>query len=58
MTDVFILGIGMTGLGKFPNRSVKDLTREAVDLAIADADIEQRAIQAVSYTHLTLPTKA
>jgi acetyl-CoA acyltransferase len=51
MTDVFILGIGMTGLGKFPNRSVKDLTREAVDLAIADADIEQRAIQAAWFSN-------
>ena len=51
MTDVFILGIGMTGLGKFPSRSVKDLTREAVHLAIADADIEQRAIQAAWFSN-------
>jgi len=35
--DVYIVGIAMTRLGKFPARSVKDLTGEAVLGALADA---------------------
>lgn len=34
---VYIVGIGSTALGRFPDKSVKDLTREAVSLALADA---------------------
>lgn len=34
---VWIVGAGMTALGRHLARSVKDLTREAVDLALADA---------------------
>jgi acetyl-CoA acyltransferase len=37
MTEIFIAGIGMTALGKFPGRTVKDLTRHAVDAALTDA---------------------
>lgn len=37
MNNVYIAGVGMTNLGKFPQRSVKDLTREAVQAALADA---------------------
>lgn len=51
MSDVFILGIGMTRLGKFVQRSVKDLTREAVALALKDAGVEQRAIQAAWFSN-------
>lgn len=34
---VWIVGAGMTALGRHLTRSIKDLTREAVDLALADA---------------------
>lgn len=51
MGDVFILGIGMTGLGKFEQRSVKDTTREAVSLALEDAGLEHRAIQAAWFSN-------
>ncbi|WP_299770033.1 thiolase family protein [uncultured Pseudoteredinibacter sp.] len=37
MKDIVIAGIGMTGLGKMPGRSVKDLSAEAVKLALSDA---------------------
>lgn len=37
MSDVYIVGIGMTGLGKFPDRPVKALTRDAVESALRDA---------------------
>ncbi len=46
MSSVYIAGIGMTDLGKFPERSVKDLVREAVDAALADAGVTLDAIEA------------
>ena len=51
MTEVFILGIGMTALGKFTERSVKDLSREAVARALADADIHQDDIEAAWFSN-------
>lgn len=35
--DVYVIGVGMTDLGKFLDRSVKDLTREAVSAALLDS---------------------
>lgn len=46
MRDVAIVGAGMTRFGKFLDRSLKDLAREAVDAACADAGIERGALQA------------
>jgi acetyl-CoA acyltransferase len=37
MRNVFVAGIGMTRFAKQPNRSIKDLTAEAVGAALADA---------------------
>jgi acetyl-CoA acetyltransferase len=37
MTEIFIAGTGMTPFGPQPQKSVKDLTREAVQEALADA---------------------
>jgi acetyl-CoA acetyltransferase len=37
MSDVYIVGIGMTRLGKFPVESVKTLSRTAVEAALKDA---------------------
>jgi len=44
--DVVILGVSMTKIGKFMNRSFKDLTKEAVDRVIQDAGISKNQIQA------------
>lgn len=41
----------MTGLGKFVDRSVKDLTREAVDLALRDAGAKVEDIQAAWFSN-------
>ena len=35
--EVYIVGVGMTRLGKSVGRSVKDLAREAVSAALRDA---------------------
>jgi len=46
MTKVHIVGAGMTRLGKHLTRSVKDLSREAVDTALSDAGLDKSAVQA------------
>lgn len=44
--DVVILGVSMTKIGKYMDRSFKDLTREAVEVAVSDAGITKRQVQA------------
>ena len=46
MSKVHIVGAGMTRLGKHLTRSVKDLSREAVDAALSDAGLDKSAVQA------------
>lgn len=46
MRSVHIGGIGMTRFGKYPDRSLKDLGREAVTAALADAGLEASDLQA------------
>jgi acetyl-CoA acetyltransferase len=45
-TNAMIAGAGMTGFGKFPDRTLADLAGEAISAALADAGLEPRAIQA------------
>ncbi|MBO6782935.1 MAG: thiolase family protein [Alphaproteobacteria bacterium] len=51
MTDIHIVGIGMTPLGKFPDKSVKQLTKEAVDTALADAGATMDDIEAAWFSN-------
>jgi acetyl-CoA acyltransferase len=51
MTDVFIVGIGMTALGRAPEKSVKDLTREAVTTALADAGASMDDVDAAWFSN-------
>ena len=37
MSDIYVVGVGMTPFGKFIDRTVKDLSREAVNNALTDA---------------------
>jgi len=46
MRDVAVIGAGMTKFGKFLDRSMKDLTREAVDGALGSAGIEKSKLEA------------
>ena len=50
-SDVHIVGIDMTKLGKFPDKSIKMLTKEAVDGALADAGLEQTDIEAAWFAN-------
>jgi acetyl-CoA acetyltransferase len=49
MRDVYVIGIGHTAFGKFLERSVKSLTAEAVNGALADARIEKSELQAAFF---------
>jgi acetyl-CoA acyltransferase len=49
MRDVFVAGTGMTRFGKQPERTLKDLTAEAVTAALADAGVELGDVEAVYY---------
>jgi len=53
MTTVYIAGVGMTPFGRHLDRSVKDLTRAAVDGALADAGCGRPALQAAYFANAT-----
>jgi acetyl-CoA acetyltransferase len=40
MTDVYLIGTSCTAFGKHPDRSFKDLTREAYEALLADAGLD------------------
>ncbi len=46
MSDVYVVGAGMTPLGKHLDKSVKQLTAWSVDAALADAGIDRSKIEA------------
>jgi acetyl-CoA acyltransferase len=46
MKSVFIRGVGMTAFGRFPDRSMKDLAREAIEAALADAGLRKEDLRA------------
>lgn len=49
--SVYIAGISMTRFGVFAERSVKDLTREAVEGALSDAGAEQKDIEVAFFSN-------
>jgi len=52
MTDVHVVGVGMTRFGKHPERDAADLGAEALLGAIGDAGIDARAIEAAYCGHV------
>jgi acetyl-CoA acyltransferase len=46
LRNVVVLGVGMTPFGKHPDKSLKDLGREAIYRAVQDANIELSQIEA------------
>jgi acetyl-CoA acetyltransferase len=48
---VFIAGVGMTALGKFPQLSVKQLTRTAVEAALHDAGLQVADIEGAWFSN-------
>jgi acetyl-CoA acetyltransferase len=51
MGSAYITGVGMTAFGRFYERSLKDLAREAISVALKDADLELDDIQAVYFSN-------
>jgi len=48
---IYIVGVGMTPFGKMLERSVKDLTREAVTAALRDAGCEASQLEAAYFSN-------
>jgi len=53
METIYVCGIGMTAFGRFPDKSVKQLTAEAVTEALADADCALQDVQAAYFSAST-----
>jgi acetyl-CoA acyltransferase len=53
MEDVYLVGVGMTPFGKYLGKSVKDLTREAVNDALADAGTQREEVGAAWFSNTT-----
>ena len=51
MTELYVVGVGMTRFGKHFDRSVKDLTQEAVSAALADAGIDKADISSAYFAN-------
>ena len=51
MSNVYIIGIGMTNFGKLPNRSVRTMAEDATQLALQDAGLGKRDLQAVFFSN-------
>lgn len=49
--DVYIIGSGMIKFGKYLERGMKDLTREALDLVLLDCGLTKDAIQAAWFSN-------
>lgn len=47
--DIFVAGVGMTPFGRHPERSLRNLTEEAVTQALSDADIDAGQIGAAFF---------
>jgi acetyl-CoA acyltransferase len=53
MSDIYLVGVGMTPFGKLPDKSIKALVADAVGSAIEDAGSSSAAIGAAFYANST-----
>jgi acetyl-CoA acetyltransferase len=49
MRDVYVIGVGHTCFGKFLERNIKSLVDESVTMALSDAKIKKKALEAVFF---------
>ncbi len=54
MRDVVVIGVGMIRFGKLPDKSIKDIVREAVTAAMQDAGVEAKDLDA-AYVGAAVP---
>ena len=53
VTAVYIIGIGMTAFGRFIDRPLRQLSEEAVTLALRDSGLSYQDINAVTFANAT-----
>ncbi len=53
MSDVYVIGVSMTPFGRFFDKSVKQLTAEAVTAALNDASLDKAAVGAAYFSNTT-----
>ncbi|GLQ06776.1 thiolase family protein [Sneathiella chinensis] len=53
MSAVYVVGVGMTAFGQFIQKSMQDMTREAVHAALGDAGIPVSKIEAAYFSNAT-----
>lgn len=51
MEDVYVAGVGMTPFGRLLDTSIKDMTRQAVDAALADAGLAAGDLQGAYFAN-------
>jgi acetyl-CoA acetyltransferase len=51
MDNVYIIGAGMIRFNKYPERTVRDMAVEAILLALQDAGLDKRALQAAFFSN-------
>lgn len=51
MEDIYVVGVGMTPFGRLLDTSIKDMTRQAVEAALADARLEADALQGAYFAN-------
>ena len=53
MTDIYIIGVGLTPLGRHADKSIKDLSRMAVEAALMDAGCNRTDIESLYFSSST-----
>ncbi|MBC7231036.1 MAG: thiolase family protein [Actinobacteria bacterium] len=51
MDDVYIIGVGMFRFGKYPEKSVKQMTQEVLESLLADCPVEKKDIEAAWFSN-------
>lgn len=51
MSNVYIIGLGMIRFGKYLDRGVRDMAHEAIRMALDDATLERRDLQAAFFAN-------
>ena len=51
MEDVYIIGVGMFRFGKYPDKSIKQMTAEVVELLLQDAQVKKEEIEAAWFSN-------
>ncbi|MFA5401072.1 MAG: thiolase family protein [Dehalococcoidia bacterium] len=51
MEGVYIIGVGMTKFGKLPDRTVRGMAEEAASIALEDAGIDKKSLEAAYFSN-------